>query len=213
MTPDEQQEPETIDTAETNNAEPVSSPVVTSPAVFDNEEDHIHPQLRWWGWLLSLVMVVGVIACIAFPVKTSYQHASIPFTTTTTFRPEWDPAISEVAVDALINAFNNSIEKTKIMYHGQTLRTVGVLVAKGEDSRGPYVDVKSSSGFFLSNDSMRCYFEDAAVYEQTTAVPIGSELYLVGECRVTEEEILFEKCAQMYVSSQTQPSIRTDYAR
>lgn len=177
-------------------------PSVAEPpsAVPNDPETPVQPSMRWWGWLLSAAMILGVIGCIAFPVDTPAPTTSVPFTITTAFRPELDPSILEISMDTLTNAFNNSIPKTITMYHGQTIRVVGALFACGEDEIGPYVKLKPLSGFLTSKDTLRCYFQDATVYAQAASTSIGREVHITGIGTVTDTSISLQNCSHIYVS-------------
>lgn len=154
-------------------------------------------RMRWWGWLVSLGLIVGVIVSIAFPVNLPLPPASVPFTTTSAPPAGIDPSVVEITADTLINAYNNSVPKAVTMYEGQTLCVSGLLSRVGENSGRLYAELKSSTQFMTSDDTIICYFQNEDAYK-VAASAVGREIKITGVCGAYPP-ITFVNCALVHV--------------
>ncbi len=155
--------------------------------------------MRWWGWLLCLIMFAGVTVSLTLSSGTHSvtQRSTVPFTFTTTSPQGIDPSVIQVSVDALFNAYNNSIPKARAMYEGQTLRVSGILAAVGEENGRFYADLLPSSNP-LASDSMRFYFLNEDVYRLAASATAGQRIAITGLCRI-DTAITFENCSLVYI--------------
>lgn len=157
--------------------------------------------MRWWGWLLCLIMFAGVTVSLTLSSRTHSvtQRSTVPFTFTTTSPQGIDPSVIQVSVDvdALFNAYNNSIPKAHAMYEGQTLRVSGILAAVGEENGRFYADLLPLSNP-LASDSMRFYFLNEDVYRLAASATAGQRIAITGLCRI-DTAITFENCSLVYI--------------
>lgn len=156
--------------------------------------------LRWWGLLLSLIMVVGVFASIAFVPERSYPAFSEPLENGVTV--ERDLTVSELTVNGIWNAYNNSIPKTILMYNELIMRIDGVVSANGADGDGTYI-VLTDPEDPLSTNKVRFYLE-GNLYDQTRAL-MGHEVLITGICHVNDAEsvapLTFTSCSLVQLVS------------
>lgn len=159
----------------------------------------VFPAMRWWGWLLCLIMFAGVTVSLTLSSRTHSvtQRSTVPFTFTTTSPQGIDPSVIQVSVDALFNAYNNSIPKARAMYEGQTLRVSGILAAVGEENGRFYADLLPLSNP-LASDSMRFYFLNEDVYRLAASATAGQRIAITGLCRI-DTAITFENCSLVYI--------------
>lgn len=164
---------------------------------FEDEAPVLKTRMRWWGWLLCIGIVVGVIGCIAFPAHLPTPTASVPFTTTSAPPAGIDPSVVEITADTLMNAYRNSVPKAVTMYYGQTLCVSGLLSRVGEDSVGPYAELKSSEQFLTSEDTIICYFSSNDAYK-TAESAVGREIKITGVCG-DYPPITFKNCTLVHI--------------
>lgn len=139
--------------------------------------------LRWWSVILSLAMVAGVFASIAFAPERSYPAFSEPLETG--IKVERDLTVTELTVDGLWNAYNNSIPKTVLMYNELTMRIDGVVSANVADGDGTYIVLTDPESTAAVN-KVRFYL-DGNLYDQTRAL-MGHEVLITGICHVNDAE-------------------------
>lgn len=160
----------------------------------------VFPAMRWWGWLLCLIMFAGVTVSLTLSSRTHSvtQRSTVPFTTTTTTSPQGiDLSVFPVLVDDLFNAYNNSIPKAHTMYEGRTLHVSGILAAVGEENGRFYADLLPLSNP-LASDSMRFYFLNEDVYRLAASATAGQRIAITGLCRI-DTAITFENCSLVYI--------------
>lgn len=157
--------------------------------------------MRWWGWLLSAATIIGVFACIAFPPQAATPSLSVPFEADSAAIVR-DPSVTELTADTILNAYNNSVPKTVLMFNEQTLRIDGFLSATGADDTGRYVELAAHADDMSAAEAVRFYLSDA-LYKQAAAAPPHSELLITGVCRVHQPEeelsLSFDSCTLVQV--------------
>lgn len=164
-------------------------------------EHRPRPTMRWWGWLLSLALIVGVVGSLAFPTASTVPQNAVGLQTTTTGTPVWDTSIVEVSVEELQNAYTNSIPKAINMYDAQSLRAVGFLAKVGRDNGLLYADLAPSTVSAVT-DRIRFYVADETVFSTLSSVAAGTEVRIVGTCTVSAGEgITFSNCSAVYVTN------------
>lgn len=164
----------------------------------NNPEQRPRPAMRWWGWLLSLALIVGVVGSLAFPAESTIPHNSVGLQTTTTGTPLWDTSIVEVSVDELLNAYANSIPKAINMYDAQPLRAVGFLAKTGSDNGLLYAELIPSASS-AATERIRFYFADSTAFAPLASLSTGTEVRITGSCTVSAGAgITFYNCSSVY---------------
>ena len=115
---------------------------------------------------------------------------------------ERDLTVTELTVDGLWNAYNNSIPKTVLMYNELTMRIDGVVSANGADGDGTYIVLTDPESTAAVN-KVRFYL-DGNLYDQTRAL-MGHEVLITGICHVNDAEsnapLTFTSCTLVQLVS------------
>ncbi|MGI6265003.1 MAG: hypothetical protein ACOYJY_06020 [Acutalibacteraceae bacterium] len=161
-------------------------------------EENRRPQARLWGVLVALALIAGVIGWYAFPVNLPVPTFSVPLESAAApSLPPLQGDAHDIELDALLNAFRNSVPKTQIMYDGQSLRASGAFVGAGIMEDGVcWAELQGQYGV------IRFFFTPGAQWPALETVPAGQTVLITGVCHV-DTTLYFADCTDVYVMPAT----------
>ncbi len=172
---------------------------INTPSVENISEVGIRPHIRWWGWLLAVLLVAGVVGMFLGPTRASSFSFSFmePLKRAPDLPKPWGSEVQEEAVDAIVNAHHNSVPKAQTMFDGKTYAVLGTFLKAEKQGSLFSVDlaplIDKGNGWFI-----RFYFSDEVTFAASSQLTVGDMVYIVSDLAVSDEGITGQNSTTIY---------------